>query len=157
MTKKETMMDHTTFSRPERVLAFIAGFFNLIVGFAFFFLPELDLPLWPVAISPVLTCFIGAIIIGNGVGALWLSGQSSWKVVRPLALVAAVYGTLTALGLLYNLLWLNADSFFWLYFLFDVPFLLVFYLLFIYHDLMPLFTKTRTSVVRQDSHVSTIR
>ena len=58
-------------------------------------------------------------------------------VLLALAIVAVVYGTLVALGVLYHLLWLNASPIFWLYFLFDVPFLIVFYGLFIYHDLMP--------------------
>jgi O-antigen/teichoic acid export membrane protein len=134
-------MKHEVFSLPERVLALIAGILNLMVGLAFFFLPELQFPLWPVGISPILTRFIGAIIIGNGVGAIWLSTEREWARVRPLALVAAVYGTLVALALLYHLLWLNASSFFWLYFAFDVPFLLVFYGLFVYHDIVPRFRK----------------
>lgn len=136
-------MNYQLFSWPERGLALFAGIVNLVVGFLFFFLPELHLPLWPVSISAVLTRFIGAIIIGNGVGAIWLSTEREWARVRPLALVAAVYGTLVALALLYHLLWLNAPATFWLYFLFDVPFLLVFYGLFIYHDLMPRLYKQR--------------
>jgi O-antigen/teichoic acid export membrane protein len=134
-------MKHQIFSLPERMLALSAGILNSIVGLAFFFLPELQLPLWPVDISPILTRFIGAIIIGNGVGAIWLSTEREWARVRPLALVAAVYGTLVALALLYHLLWLNASPFFWLYFAFDVPFLLVFYGLFVYHDIAPRFRK----------------
>jgi O-antigen/teichoic acid export membrane protein len=130
-------MSHLSFNWPERMLALIAGVLNLIVGVAFFFLPELHLPLWPVSISSVLTRFIGAIIIGNSVGAIWLSTEREWARVRPLALVATVYGTIVALALLYHLLWLNASAFFWLYFSFDVPFLLVFYGLFIYHDIAP--------------------
>ncbi len=137
-------MNYRVFSLPERSLALFAGVINLVVGLAFFFLPELHLPLWPVGISPLLTRFIGAIIIGNGVGAIWLSTQRDWTCVRPLALVAVVYGTLVALALLYHLLWLNASPTFWFYFLFDVPFLLVFYGLFIYHDLMPLLFKRKT-------------
>ena len=131
------MNSHLTFSLPERGLALFAGLFNLIIGLAFFFLPELHLPLWPVSISPLLDRFIGAIIIGNGCSAIYLSTQQEWARVRPLAIVAAVYGTLVALALLYHLLWLNAAPIFWLYFLFDVPFLIVFYGLFIYHDLAP--------------------
>jgi hypothetical protein len=131
------MNSHLTFSLPERGLALFAGLFNLVIGLAFFFLPELHLPLWPVSISPLLDRFIGAIIIGNGCGAIYLSMQQEWARVRPLAIVAAVYGTLVALALLYHLLWLNAAPIFWLYFLFDVPFLIVFYGLFIYHDLAP--------------------
>jgi O-antigen/teichoic acid export membrane protein len=131
------MNSHLTFSLPERSLALLAGLFNLVIGLAFFFLPELHLPLWPVNISPLLDRFIGAIIIGNGCSAIYLSTQQEWARVRPLAIVAAVYGTLVAVALLYHLMWLNAAPVFWLYFLFDVPFLIVFYGLFIYHDLAP--------------------
>lgn len=130
-------MRYQTFSWFERGLALFAGLVNLVVGLGFFFLPELHFPLWPTSIPAILTRFIGAIIIGNGVAAVWLSTEREWARVRPLALVAVVYGTLVAFALLYHLLWLNASSSFWLYFLFDVPFLLVFYGLFIYHDLMP--------------------
>jgi hypothetical protein len=133
-----------TFSKIERFLAFIAGLFNLVVGLIFFFLPEmpeLRPTIWPVDISPVLDRFIGAIILGNSAGALWLSTEKEWARVRPLALVAVVYGTLVALGLLYHLVILTvppkAAAFFWVYFFFDLPFLIVFYGLFLYHDLLP--------------------
>ena len=150
-------MDYESFSPTERVLALLAGIVNLIVGAAFFFLPELHLPLWPVNISPVLDRFIGAIIIGNAVGALWLSTEREWAHVRPLALVATVYGTLVAVALLYHLLWLNATPIFWLYFLFDVPFLIVFYGLFIYHDIMPRMAKQKTQETGLEHDASTIR
>ena len=140
-------MNPRSFSPPERGLALFAGIVNLVVGAAFFFLPELHLPLWPVGISPVLTRFIGAIIIGNGVGAIWLSTEREWARVRPLALVATVYGTLVAFALLYHLLWLGAPTVFWFYFLFDVPFLIVFYGLFIYHDIAPRLLKQKTRQV----------
>ncbi len=136
-------MNHLTFSPLERVLALLAGIVNLIVGLGFFFLPELKFPLWPTSIPAILARFIGAIIIGNGVGALWLSTEKEWARVRPLALVALVYGTLVAIALLYHLLLLNASSAFWIYFLFDVPFLLVYYVLFIYHDIIPRLSKQR--------------
>jgi hypothetical protein len=138
-------MNHLTFSPLERVLALLAGIVNLIVGLGFFFLPELQIPLWPTSIPPILDRFIGAIIIGNGVGALWLSTEKEWARVRPLALVALVYGTLVAVALLYHLFWLNASSAFWIYFLFDVPFLLVYYILFIYHDIMPRLSKQKAN------------
>lgn len=130
-------MNHLTFSPPERGLALFAGIFNLVVGLAFFFLPEMHLPVWPTAIPTLMDRFIGAIIIGNGVGAIYLATEKEWARVRPLAIVAAVYGTLVALALLYHLLALKAAPVFWFYFLFDVPFLLVFYGLFIYHDIAP--------------------
>jgi hypothetical protein len=131
------MNNHLTFSLPERGLALFAGIFNLVIGLAFFFLPELNLPVWPTSIPSLLDRFIGAIVIGNGVAAIWLSTQREWAQVRPLAIVAVVYGTLVALALLYHLLLLNAATVFWLYFLFDIPFLIVFFALFIYHDIAP--------------------
>jgi hypothetical protein len=134
-------MNPLTFSPLERVLALLAGIVNLIVGLGFFFLPELRIPLWPTSIPAILARFIGAIIIGNGVGALWLSTEKEWARVRPLALVALVYGTLVAVALLYHLLWLKASTAFWIYFLFDVPFLIVYYALFIYHDMVPRLSK----------------
>jgi|SRR5579883_1678382 hypothetical protein len=130
-------MKHLVFSPVERVLAFLAGLFNLFVGLGFFLLPELKLPIWPTSIAPVLARFIGAIILGNAAGAFWLSTEREWARVRPLALVAVVYGTLVAAALLYHLIWLRADPVFWLYFAFDTPFLLVYYALFLYHDLLP--------------------
>jgi hypothetical protein len=157
MSHSSLTMDRLAFSQPERLLALFAGLFNLIIGLAFFFLPELKLPLWPVSISPILDRFIGAIILGNGVGALWLSREREWPRVRPLALVATVYGTLVALALLYHLILLHATPIFWVYFLFDVPFLLVFYGLFFYHDITPRLTKQKTTQADMGSHASTIR
>ena len=134
-------MNPLTFSPLERKLALLAGLFNLIVGLAFFFLPELNWGIWPVSISTVLARFIGAIILGNAAGAFWLSREREWAHVRALAIVAIVYGTLVALALLYHLLVLHAPSVFWLYFLFDVPFLIVYYVLFYYHDIAPYMAK----------------
>ena len=147
-------MNYQTFSIPERMLAFLAGLLNLLIGLGFFFLPELHgklpIPLWPENnIPPVLARFIGAIILGNGVGALLLSREREWARVRPLALVAVVYGVLVAVALLYHLLWLNAPSSFWIYFAFDLPFLIVFFVLFVKHDLVPLAAGRSASPQRQ--------
>jgi O-antigen/teichoic acid export membrane protein len=132
---------HAVFSPMERALSFLAGLVNLVVGLGFFFLPELHPPLWPTSIPVILDRFIGAIILGNAAGAFWLATERELARVRPLALVAVVYGTLVAFALLYHLLWLGASSTFWIYFLFDVPFLLVYYGLFIYHDIAPRMAK----------------
>src|ERR1700730_3079768 len=141
------MSKYQVFSPPERALSFLAGLVNLVVGLGFFFLPELHLPLWPSGVPDILDRFIGAIILGNAAGAFWLSREREWARVRPLAIVAVVYGTLVAGALLYHLLWLGASSAFWIYFLFDVPFLLVYFALFIYHDFMPRMAKRATSRV----------
>lgn len=137
------MSRHEMFSPLERVLSFLAGLVNLVVGLGFFFLPEIHSPLWPTSIPTILDRFIGAIILGNAAGAFWLAREREWARVRPLAIVAVVYGTLVAFALLYHLLWLGASSSFWIYFLFDVPFLLVYYALFIYHDIAPRMAKRR--------------
>ena len=134
-------MNPLTFSPLERKLSLLAGLFNLVVGLAFFFLPELKLSIWPVSISPVLDRFIGAIVLGNAAGAFWLSREREWANVRALAIVAMVYGTLVALALLYHLLFLHDNPVFWLYFLFDIPFLVVYYALFYYHDIAPYLAK----------------
>jgi O-antigen/teichoic acid export membrane protein len=135
------MSRHEVFSPLERALSFLAGLVNLVIGLGFFFLPELHPQLWPTSIPPILDRFIGAIILGNAAGAFWLTTEREWARVRPLAIVAIVYGTLVAGALLYHLLWLGALSAFWIYFLFDVPFLLVYYALFLYHDIAPRMAK----------------
>ena len=135
------MSKHALFSPTERALSFLAGLVNLVVGLGFFFLPELHSPLWPTSIPPILDRFIGAIILGNAAGAFWLSTEREWARVRPLAIVAVVYGTLVAFALLYHLLWLGASRSFWIYLVIDVPFLLVYYGLFIYHDVAPRMSK----------------
>lgn len=139
------MANYQRFSPPERVLSCIAGLVNLVIGVGFFFLPEIKPPLWPTSIPTILDRFIGAIILGNAAGAFWLCREREWARVRPLALVAVVYGTLVAAALLYHLFWLKAAPVFWVYFLTDVPFLLVYYGLFIYHDLAPRLGKQRVS------------
>lgn len=145
------MSKHEIFSPLERALSFLAGLVNLIVGLGFFFLPELHPPLWPTSIPVILDRFIGAIILGNAAGAFWLATEREWARVRPLAIVAVVYGTLVAFALLYHLLWLGASSTFWIYFAFDVPFLLVYYALFIYHDIAPRMAKRTPRRVMEQS------
>lgn len=135
------MSKYEVFGPQERALSFLAGLANLVVGLGFFFLPELHPTLWPTSIPVILDRFIGAIILGNAAGAFWLATEREWARVRPLAIVAVVYGTLVAFALLYHLLWLGASSTFWIYFLFDVPFLLVYSILFIYHDIAPRMAK----------------
>ena len=145
------MDKYEIFSPLERALSFLAGLVNLIVGLGFFFLPELHPPLWPTTIPVILDRFIGAIILGNAAGAFWLVTEREWARVRPLAIVAVVYGTLVAFALLYHLLWLGAASTFWIYFSFDVPFLLVYYALFIYHDIAPRIAKRAARRVMEQS------
>lgn len=139
------MAKHQEFSPPERTLSFLAGLVNLVIGLGFFFLPEIHPPLWPTSIPPILDRFIGAIILGNAAGAFWLCAEREWARVRPLAIVAVVYGTLVAAALLYHLFWLGAASIFWVYLLADIPFLLAYYGLFVYHDIIPYFSKEKSN------------
>jgi hypothetical protein len=152
-------MYQQVFSGPERALALLAGLFNLGIGIVFFFLPELQSSLpfkaWPTGIPDLLARFIGAIILGNSAGAMWLATESDWARVRPLALVATVYGTLVAIALLYHLLLLQAPPVFWLYFAFDMPFLIVFYALFLYHEVFQRANGEKKKELRR--HAGTLR
>jgi uncharacterized protein (DUF2062 family) len=52
---------------------------DLILGLMFLFAPELGFTLWPTPIAPVLSRFIGSIIVANGVGA-WLGVRAgTWE------------------------------------------------------------------------------
>jgi hypothetical protein len=57
-------------------------------------------------------------------------------------------------ALLYHLLWLQADAAFWIYFAFDLPFLLVYYVLFVYHDIGPLLSgRMRADALQRRSRI----
>src|SRR5687767_4790237 len=72
-----------------------AALLNGVIGVLFLLGPELRLTPWPSPVSPVLTRFIGAIILGNAVGAFLAVRQGTWEGARVLLYVAAVYGLLT--------------------------------------------------------------
>ena len=65
---------------------------DLIIGLMFLFAPELGFTLWPTPIAPVLSRFIGSIIVANGVGAWLVVRQGTWEGARVLFAVALVYG-----------------------------------------------------------------
>lgn len=132
-----------SFSRHERLLAFVAGLFNLVIGLIFFFhleaqlcLPQANLCVWPKATdpTPILGHFIGAIVLGNAVGAFLLARERDWLRVRPLVVVGIVYGALVPAGLLYDAFQPNFNAFFWGYIVFDLLFEIVFLAIFIYHQ-----------------------
>ena len=132
-----------SFSAYERLLALIAGLFNLIVGLIFFFHLEATLCLaqtttcvWPKATdpTPILAHFIGAIVLGNAAGAFLLAREHDWMRVRPLVVVGIVYGALVPIGLLYDAGQPNFNPFFWGYIVFDLLFEIVFLAIFIYHQ-----------------------
>jgi hypothetical protein len=125
-----------SFSRFERLLSFLAGAFNLVVGLIFFFHLAGTFGLWPKATepSPVLSHFIGAIVLGNAVEAFLLAREHEWVRVRPLVVVAVVYGALVGGGLLYDALQPYFSPFFWGYLAFDLGFEVVFVAIFVYHE-----------------------
>ena len=132
-----------SFSRYERLLAFVAGLFNLVVGLIFFFhleatlcLPQTTACVWPKATdpTPILGHFIGAIVLGNAAAAFLLAREHDWSRVRPLMVVGIVYGALVPAGLLYDASQPNFNPFFWGYIIFDLLFEIVFLAIFVYHQ-----------------------
>ena len=132
-----------SFSGYERLLALVAGLFNLGIGLIFFFhleaqlcLAQTNMCVWPKATdpTPILAHFIGAIVLGNAVGAFLLAREHDWRRVRPLMVVGMVYGALVPLGLLYDATQPNFNAFFWGYIVFDLLFEIVFLAIFIYHE-----------------------
>ena len=89
---------------------------DLIIGLMFLFAPELGFTLSPTPIAPVLSRFIGSIIVANGVGA-WLGVRAgTWEGARLLFAVALVYGVVVLVALLYHLLLVGDRAlFFWIY------------------------------------------
>jgi|SRR5579859_5583942 len=125
-----------SFSARERLLAVMAGLFNLVIGLIFFFHLETPLGIWPKETepTPIVSHFIGAIVLGNAVGAFLLARERDWLRVRPLVAVGMVYGALVPAGLLYDATQPHFNPFFWGYMAFDLAFELVFVALFVYHE-----------------------
>jgi hypothetical protein len=97
---------------------------DVIIGVLFLFAPELGFTLWPTPIAPVLSRFIGSIIVANGVGAWLVVRQGTWEGARVLFAVALVYGFVVLVALLYHLLVVGDRAlFFWIYAAVDAIFL----------------------------------
>jgi hypothetical protein len=93
-------------------------------GLMFLFAPELGFTLWPTPIAPVLSRFIGSIIVANGVGAWLVVRDGTWEGARVLFAVALVYGVVVLVALLYHLLVVGDRAlFFWIYAVVDAIFL----------------------------------
>ena len=101
----------------------ITAAIDLLIGLAFLLAPELGFTLGPTPISPVLSRFIGSIIVANGVGAWLVVRQGTWEGARVLFAVALVYGIVVLVALLYHLLLGDAAAFFWIYATVDAIFL----------------------------------
>ena len=107
-----------------RAAVVVTAVIDLAIGLAFLFAPEFRLNLWPTPVSPVLSRFIGAIIVANGVGAWVVAQRGTWAGARALFTVALVYGLVILVALLYHLLLGGAPAFFWMYAAVDAIFLI---------------------------------
>jgi hypothetical protein len=93
----------------------VTAIIDLIIGLLFLFAPELGFTLWPTPIAPVLSRFIGSIIVANGVGAWLVVRDGTWEDARVLIVVALVYGVVVLVALLYHLLVVEDRAlFFWI-------------------------------------------
>jgi hypothetical protein len=102
----------------------VTAIIDLIIGLLFLFAPELGFTLWPTPIAPVLSRFIGSIIVANGVGAWLVVRDGTWEDARVLIVVALVYGVVVLVALLYHLLVVGDRAlFFWIYAAVDAIFL----------------------------------
>lgn len=110
-------------SRRLRLAARGTAAINSAVGVAFILGPELGINLWPSPVSPVLTRFMGAIIVANGVGAWMVARQGTWEGARVLFIVGIVYGALVVLAVTPQLLSSDVDRGLWAYVVFSVIFL----------------------------------
>jgi hypothetical protein len=110
-------------SAPVRIAVAVTAMIDLGIGLAFFFSPELSVTLWTSPVSPTLSRFIGAIIIGNGVGAALIARLGTWESARVLFTVALVYGVIVMLGLLYHFMHGDLPSALLIYLGVDVVFL----------------------------------
>lgn len=113
----------TLLSASLKTAVTVTAAIDLIIGLMFLFAPELGFTLWPTPIAPVLSRFIGSIIVANGVGAWLVVRQGTWEGARVLFAVALVYGVVVLVALLYHLLVGDRVLFFWIYAAVDAIFL----------------------------------
>jgi hypothetical protein len=102
----------------------LAAVTNLVIGLLFLFGPELGFALWPSPLPREIMRFIGAIVVGNGVGAALIFRKPTWENARVLIAVAFVYAALVSLSLLVDLLTVGAPALFWIYLAVNTVFLL---------------------------------
>jgi len=115
--------DRRWLSAPLRRVLALAALIDVILGALFLLGPEIGLSLWPAQISPLLSRFIGAIVVASGVGVLVAARQGTWQSARALFYVGLVYDLLTLVALLYHLFFMGAPSVFWVYAALDAIYL----------------------------------
>lgn len=101
----------------------ITAAIDIVIGLVFLVGPELGFDLWPTPVPPLLSRFIGSIVLANGVGAIVVARQGTWEGARALFAVALVYGVGVFVAVLYHLLAKDADPVFWWYVVVDGLFL----------------------------------
>lgn len=125
---------HQSLSTSLRMAVAVTAGIDLLIGLAFLFGPELNLNLWPAPVGIELKRFIGAIILGNGIGAAMIVRQGTWEGARVLFTVALVYGIAVLVALLYDLARGVAAPFFWIYVALDTIFLIPIAYIYWYHE-----------------------
>lgn len=113
----------TPISERLKLVLYGTAAVNLVVGTLFLFGPELDLTPWPTPISPVLTRFIGAIILGNSAGSFAAARQATWEGARVLFTVALGYGIVVLLGVPTQIALGGGHRSLWIYVAVDVVFI----------------------------------
>ena len=107
-----------------RVAVAVTALINLVVGIGFLVAPELGLALWPTPIAPVLSRFIGSIILGNAASAWLVARVGTWEAARVLFAVALVYGVIVLIAVVRDLLFTGAPPVLWGYVVVDAAFLI---------------------------------
>ena len=116
--------DRRLLSMSLRRVLTLAAVIDLILGGLFLVGPETGLSLWPAQVSPLMSRFIGAIVVASGVGVLVATRQGTWEGARALFYVGLVYDLLTLAALLYHLFFKDAPPVFWVYAALDVIYLI---------------------------------
>ncbi len=106
-----------------RLGMYLTALLDGLLGLGFLLAPELNLPVWPTPLPPILMRFVGSIVLANGVALVMAARQGTWDGARVLFSIALTYAVLVLVALLYHLLLLGAPALFWGYTLADTLFL----------------------------------
>lgn len=106
-----------------RLGMYLTAVLDGLLGLGFLFSPELHLQVWPTPLPPILTRFVGSIVLANGVALVVAARQGTWEGARALFSVAISYAVVVLAALLYHLLLLDAPPLFWVYAAADAIFL----------------------------------
>jgi len=87
------------------------------VGLTMYLLPELAQRLWPWSLSIVNVRLLGAFFVGASILSIWSVGQRSWKDIRPILGLYAVFTTLATLASIIHFNLFNPERMMtWLFF-----------------------------------------